>query len=198
MPIPQATFDSFGSAASRGDSSGEYGSTGSRRGSSSGSHGFSSLAGQRGVGGQRESSERYDSSQGGRRHGAGLRGSSSGGHRSAGGLGGAGGHGAFGGAGGHGAFGGASASEYRGSSVGGVSGGVGGFGGRGSGFSGSDEHQEGFQRSGPVIPILRDNREGPIDGYYKFDFETGDGIVREEEGTPTGPNGAVVQQGSWR
>ena len=50
---------------------------------------------------------------------------------------------------------------------------------------------------GPVVPILRDDREGPIDGVYSFDFETGDGISRQEQGAPTGPEGAVVQQGGW-
>lgn len=49
-----------------------------------------------------------------------------------------------------------------------------------------------------IIPILSDNRNGPLNGVYDFDFETGDGIRRNEQGAPTGPNGAVVQQGGWR
>ncbi|KAK7085607.1 hypothetical protein SK128_006814 [Halocaridina rubra] len=51
---------------------------------------------------------------------------------------------------------------------------------------------------GPIIPILVDNRQGPDEyGNYNFNFETGNGISRHEQGTPTGPEGAVVQQGGW-
>ena len=64
-----------------------------------------------------------------------------------------------------------------------------GAGGSGGGFAGAIGR--------PVVPILRDDREGPIDGVYSFDFETGDGISRHEQGSPTGPDGAVVQQGGW-
>nr|XP_027220807.1 cuticle protein AM1199-like [Penaeus vannamei] len=36
--------------------------------------------------------------------------------------------------------------------------------------------------SGPVIPILKDEREGPdASGVYSFEFETGNGIKREEQ-----------------
>lgn len=49
----------------------------------------------------------------------------------------------------------------------------------------------------PIVPILRDDRNGPVDGVYDFNFETGDGVSRNEQGAPTGPNGAVVQQGGW-
>ncbi|MCL4169201.1 UNVERIFIED_CONTAM: hypothetical protein GTU68_012351, partial [Idotea baltica] len=50
---------------------------------------------------------------------------------------------------------------------------------------------------GPIIPILRDERFGPTaDGSYSFDFETGNGISRQEQGQP-GLNGAVVSQGAW-
>ncbi|KAF2360214.1 Insect cuticle protein [Trinorchestia longiramus] len=48
-----------------------------------------------------------------------------------------------------------------------------------------------------VVEILRDDRNGPIDGVYDFAFETADGVSRNEQGAPTGPNGAVVQQGAW-
>ena len=48
-----------------------------------------------------------------------------------------------------------------------------------------------------VIPIVRDVRTGPEGGVYSFDFETGDGIIRQESGAPNGPQGAVVQQGAW-
>ncbi|XP_071550323.1 uncharacterized protein [Panulirus ornatus] len=42
---------------------------------------------------------------------------------------------------------------------------------------------------GPYIPILDDHREGPYqDGTYYFTYATGNGIVREERGTPTGPD----------
>ncbi|KAF2343987.1 Insect cuticle protein, partial [Trinorchestia longiramus] len=48
-----------------------------------------------------------------------------------------------------------------------------------------------------IIPIISDNRNGPLDGVYDFDFETGNGIRRNEQGRPSGPNGAVVSQGAW-
>ncbi|XP_068221000.1 cuticle protein AMP1B-like isoform X2 [Palaemon carinicauda] len=52
--------------------------------------------------------------------------------------------------------------------------------------------------SGPVVPILVDNREGPdASGVYSFNFETGDGISRHEQGAPQGPEGAVAAQGGW-
>ncbi|XP_071548878.1 cuticle protein AM/CP1114-like [Panulirus ornatus] len=48
------------------------------------------------------------------------------------------------------------------------------------------------------IPILSDNREGPDQhGNYNFNFETGDGISRTEEGAPHGEEGAVASQGYW-
>nr|XP_027224940.1 cuticle protein AMP1B-like [Penaeus vannamei] len=48
----------------------------------------------------------------------------------------------------------------------------------------------------PVIPILKDEREGPdASGVYSFEFETGNGIKREEQGAPRGPSGAVAMQG---
>ncbi|KAK8376808.1 hypothetical protein O3P69_010021 [Scylla paramamosain] len=51
---------------------------------------------------------------------------------------------------------------------------------------------------GPVIPILVDERDGPhADGTYSFNFETGNGISRQEQGYPQGPEGAVVSQGGW-
>ncbi|XP_047476036.1 endocuticle structural glycoprotein SgAbd-2-like [Penaeus chinensis] len=52
--------------------------------------------------------------------------------------------------------------------------------------------------SGPVIPILKDEHEGPgASGVYSFEFETGNGIKREEQGAPQGPSGAVAMQGGW-
>ncbi|XP_064080819.1 cuticle protein AM1159-like [Macrobrachium nipponense] len=52
--------------------------------------------------------------------------------------------------------------------------------------------------SGPVIPILVDNRDGPdASGAYRFNFETGNGISRQEQGAGRGPQGAVVSQGGW-
>ncbi|XP_066960762.1 cuticle protein AMP1B-like [Macrobrachium rosenbergii] len=52
--------------------------------------------------------------------------------------------------------------------------------------------------SGPVVPILVDVREGPdAAGVYSFNFETGDGISRQEHGAPQGPEGAVAAQGGW-
>ncbi|XP_068225754.1 secreted protein C-like [Palaemon carinicauda] len=48
----------------------------------------------------------------------------------------------------------------------------------------------------PVVPILEDQREGPYaNGVYRFNYATGDGIVRQEQGYPEG--GMVSQQGSW-
>ncbi|XP_069171136.1 cuticle protein AM1199 isoform X2 [Procambarus clarkii] len=53
--------------------------------------------------------------------------------------------------------------------------------------------------SGPVVPILKDERQGPDQaGNYKFDFETSDGISRQEQGAPQGPTGAVAAQGAWK
>ncbi|XP_045121356.1 basic salivary proline-rich protein 2-like [Portunus trituberculatus] len=51
---------------------------------------------------------------------------------------------------------------------------------------------------GPVIPILVDERDGPhADGTYSFNFETGNGISRQEQGYPQDPQGAVESQGGW-
>ncbi|XP_066960759.1 cuticle protein AM1159-like [Macrobrachium rosenbergii] len=51
---------------------------------------------------------------------------------------------------------------------------------------------------GPVIPILVDDRTGPdASGAYSFNFETGNGIRRQEQGAGRGPKGAVVSQGAW-
>ncbi|XP_053653176.1 endocuticle structural glycoprotein SgAbd-8-like [Cherax quadricarinatus] len=48
------------------------------------------------------------------------------------------------------------------------------------------------------VEILRDDRQGPdATGAYSFAFETADGISRQEQGTPEGPNGAVSVQGGW-
>ncbi|XP_018011666.1 pupal cuticle protein 36 isoform X2 [Hyalella azteca] len=55
----------------------------------------------------------------------------------------------------------------------------------------------GNQRNQGPVPILRDNRDGPSNGVYNFDFASADGVRRYEQGTPSGPNGAVVQQGGW-
>ncbi|XP_042230797.1 cuticle protein AM1199-like [Homarus americanus] len=52
--------------------------------------------------------------------------------------------------------------------------------------------------SGPVVPILKDERQGPDEfGNYNFEFETGDGISRHEQGAPQGETGAVASQGGW-
>ncbi|XP_042218180.1 cuticle protein AMP1A-like [Homarus americanus] len=47
------------------------------------------------------------------------------------------------------------------------------------------------------IPILRDDRVHEEDGRYNFDFETGNGIVLSQSGSPTGPEGAVVKAGQY-
>lgn len=55
-----------------------------------------------------------------------------------------------------------------------------------------------FGSSAPPVSILQDDREGPDQyGNYKFNFETGDGISRYEEGAPQGETGAVASQGGW-
>ncbi|XP_047476045.1 pupal cuticle protein 36a-like [Penaeus chinensis] len=80
-------------------------------------------------------------------------------------------------------------SGIRGSTGGGFGGSAGRFGGSGAGAGGY---------SGPVIPILRDDRQGPDEfGNYYFNFETGNGISRQEQGAPQGPTGAVASQGAW-
>ena len=47
------------------------------------------------------------------------------------------------------------------------------------------------------IPIIAESRSEPVDGSYAFDFESANGIVRSETGSP-GINGGTFQQGSWR
>lgn len=65
----------------------------------------------------------------------------------------------------------------------------------GGGFGGQDRYRP---TPGPFIPILVDERDGPhADGTYSFNFETGNGITRHEQGSPRGPEGAVVSQGGW-
>ena len=55
-----------------------------------------------------------------------------------------------------------------------------------------------FRSAGPFIPIVSDRRTGPLNGAYDFAFETGNGIRRNERGTPSGPRGTVVSRGDWR
>ena len=50
---------------------------------------------------------------------------------------------------------------------------------------------------GAFIEILKDEREGPVDGVYNFLYETSDGVTRQEQGQPSGPYNTVVQQGGW-
>ena len=52
------------------------------------------------------------------------------------------------------------------------------------------------QREADFIPIVRDSRSEIVDGNYNFEFETGDGLTRSEEGV-SGPNGAVTKSGSF-
>ncbi|KAA0201505.1 Cuticle Protein CPR RR Uncl [Hyalella azteca] len=73
----------------------------------------------------------------------------------------------------------------------------GSFGSSSAAF-GSNFNAGAFGRSsGPVVPILRDDRNGPNNGAYDFWFRTGNGIERREQGAPTGPRGAVESSGSW-
>ncbi|XP_068221039.1 pneumococcal serine-rich repeat protein-like [Palaemon carinicauda] len=52
--------------------------------------------------------------------------------------------------------------------------------------------------AGPAVPILADDRQAPdASGAYSFNFETGDGVSRQEQGSPQGPSGAVSQSGGW-
>merc|ERR1739838_269189 len=48
----------------------------------------------------------------------------------------------------------------------------------------------------PVVPILRDNRVMPEgeNGEYNFEFETGDGIIRNEQGYS---DDGMMKQGGW-
>ncbi|KAG7173491.1 cuticle protein AM1199-like isoform X3 [Homarus americanus] len=63
---------------------------------------------------------------------------------------------------------------------------------------GYEAPQQSYTSSGPVVPIVKDERQGPdADGNYNFDFETGDGISRQEQGAPHGETGAVAAQGGW-
>ncbi|KAG7173489.1 Cuticle protein [Homarus americanus] len=58
--------------------------------------------------------------------------------------------------------------------------------------------QQSYTSSGSVVPIVKDERQGPdADGNYNFEFETGDGISRQEQGAPHGETGAVAAQGGW-
>merc|ERR1712168_145539 len=47
----------------------------------------------------------------------------------------------------------------------------------------------------PIIPILKDDRTQDGYGGYTFDFETGNGIARQEVGNQ---NNGQVSQGGWR
>ncbi|KAF2364663.1 Glycosyl transferase family 25 [Trinorchestia longiramus] len=91
---------------------------------------------------------------------------------------------------------GAAGSGFGAGGFSGVSAGGGGAGSRPAYAGGGGSFGGGFG-GGPVVEILRDDRNGPIDGVYDFAFETADGVSRNEQGAPTGPNGAVVQQGAW-
>ncbi|XP_069988730.1 pupal cuticle protein 20-like isoform X2 [Penaeus vannamei] len=110
---------------------------------------------------------------------------------SSGGFGGLGGRPGSG-SGGSGGFGGGA----PGSGSGGFGGGAtGGFGGSSGGFGAGGA---GAGASGPFIPIITDDRQGPDEfGNYNFNFETANGIIREEQGAPQGETGAVAQQGAW-
>ncbi|XP_069988727.1 pupal cuticle protein 20-like isoform X2 [Penaeus vannamei] len=120
---------------------------------------------------------------------------------------GAGGSGGFGGGApgsGSGGFGGGAPGSGSGGFGGGAPGsGSGGFGGGATGgFGGSSggfgAGGAGAGASGPFIPIITDDRQGPDEfGNYNFNFETANGIIREEQGAPQGETGAVAQQGAW-
>ncbi|XP_053653180.2 pupal cuticle protein 20-like [Cherax quadricarinatus] len=94
-----------------------------------------------------------------------------------------------------GGFGGSTGTGFGSSADGGFGSSAGaGFDGAGSGRSPSGS----YSPSGPVVPILTDERQGPDQaGNYNFNFETGDGISRQEQGAPQGPTGAVAAQGGW-
>ncbi|XP_047475718.1 pupal cuticle protein 36-like isoform X3 [Penaeus chinensis] len=101
---------------------------------------------------------------------------------------------------GSGGFGGGATGGFGGGAPGSGSGGFGsgasgGFGGSSGGFGAGGS---GAGASGPFIPIITDDRQGPDEfGNYNFNFETANGIIREEQGAPQGETGAVAQQGSW-
>ncbi|XP_047475719.1 pupal cuticle protein 36-like [Penaeus chinensis] len=101
---------------------------------------------------------------------------------------------------GSGGFGGGATGGFGGGAPGSGSGGfgsgaTGGFGGSSGGFGAGGS---GAGASGPFIPIITDDRQGPDEfGNYNFNFETANGIIREEQGAPQGETGAVAQQGAW-
>ncbi|XP_069188714.1 cuticle protein AMP1A-like [Procambarus clarkii] len=48
-----------------------------------------------------------------------------------------------------------------------------------------------------VVPILRDERVHEKDGRYNLDVHTGNGIILNVAGSPSGPEGAVVKSGQF-
>ncbi|XP_071520568.1 endocuticle structural glycoprotein SgAbd-8-like [Panulirus ornatus] len=47
----------------------------------------------------------------------------------------------------------------------------------------------------PVVPILKDDRTQNSDGEYSFQYQTGDGVTREESGSQ---EYGQVSQGGWK
>jgi len=61
---------------------------------------------------------------------------------------------------------------------------------------GSFRSQDEFGNSIEYIPIIAETRSEPEGGSYAFTFESADGTLRSESGSP-GANGATNQEGSW-
>jgi len=55
-----------------------------------------------------------------------------------------------------------------------------------------DEHGNSIE----YIPIIAETRSEPEGGSYAFTFESADGTIRSESGSP-GANGATEQEGEW-
>jgi len=55
-----------------------------------------------------------------------------------------------------------------------------------------DEHGNSIE----YIPIVAETRSEPEDGVYSFTYESADGTLRSESGSP-GVNGGTIMEGSW-
>merc|ERR1739838_116095 len=54
-----------------------------------------------------------------------------------------------------------------------------------------------FRIGAPVVPILRDERHMGDSGEYNFEFETGNGILRSEQGEEL-DEGGMTKEGYWK
>merc|ERR1711915_285194 len=56
--------------------------------------------------------------------------------------------------------------------------------------------RDNFDNRRDFIPIIAETRSEPENGNYAFSFQSDNGILRSESGTP-GSNGATNQEGEW-